>query len=224
MILTPPSREVISSLWRFLNNFHKNYWFFCMQHNLPNKPDMIRAHMIWGTNITSVFCKFFFWDSFFLYSLFSKFWFWLAQKTFSIFLGSLERIFLNPFSKIVTLFRKNSELDWTRHILNLTDPNWNFWIVPNCYFQLEFRAWKIRWLVLLNFIFRKTQKIVSPKFSIFKVAILNSTLASFYLPNNLTSLLRFKSRNFHKKLEINLITCENDGFWVEEGSTSLDYF
>ena len=132
--------------------------------------------------------------------------------------------FFNPFSKIVTLFRKNSELDWTRHILNLTDPNWNFWIVPNCYFQLEFRAWKIRWLVLLNFIFRKTQKIVSPKFSIFKVAILNSTLASFYLPNNLTSLLRFKSRNFHKKLEINLITCENDGFWVEEGSTSLDYF
>ena len=60
--------------------------------------------------------------------------------------------------------------------------------------------------------FGKVKKYCIQKNSRFKVAILNSTLASFYLSNNLTSfkssalwLLRFKSKNVHHKLiEINL--------------------
>ena len=129
---------------------------------------------------TIVFCKFCFWLSFFLYSLFSEFGFWLAQKTFSIFLGSLERIFFES-------------IFWTRLILIgifelflIATSNWNF------------GHEKFDDLFCWIFYFGKLKKMYLQN-SIFKVAILNSTLASFYLPNNLTSLLRFKSENFHQQ-------------------------
>ena len=127
VILTPPSREVISSLWRFLNDFHKNYWIFCMQHNLPHKPDLIWAHMTWGTNMIVVISQVYFVSSFsgilFFFTLyFQNFDFDWLKKTFSIFLGSLERIFFKSIFQNCNFIQKefwtrlNStyfELDWS---------------------------------------------------------------------------------------------------------------